>query len=218
MGRYKRNQVEEAISSLLEPRAAAPSAEFRTRLKRLLEADRALARTPRSADAVRANYAFYSADPQGSGVEVWFSTYEAFALLTALRLITHGWSQNLTVQVMRRLRNQLEKELIRTLNQDRKALFDEDAIRQAAQEGDLAVDNTDPVFITVVTRSGLQERRDNLQLHDCAVLRGTDKALKWAFDASKSVGGYTMFEVVTSAHHLVDRLTRIIPRYRGRTR
>jgi hypothetical protein len=38
---YKRNQVEEAISHLLEPKSPQPTQGLRTRIKRLLEADRA---------------------------------------------------------------------------------------------------------------------------------------------------------------------------------
>ena len=70
MLQYKRNQVEEAVSGVLEPKSHGPTSELRTRLKRLLETDRALGRTARSSDPELANYAFYSADPPGSGVEV----------------------------------------------------------------------------------------------------------------------------------------------------
>ena len=55
---YKRNQIEEAISNVLEPQLQASSSELRTRLKRLLEADRAFGRVPRSRDPEKANYAF----------------------------------------------------------------------------------------------------------------------------------------------------------------
>jgi hypothetical protein len=102
MLQYKRNQIEEAISGVLEPRSPEPTSELRTRLKRLLETDRALGRVPRCADPERANFAFYSAEAPGSGVEVWFSEYEAFALLNGLRLMGHGWPQGFAVSVMRR--------------------------------------------------------------------------------------------------------------------
>ena len=95
--KYKRNQIEEAISKLLEPVSLEPSSDLRTRLKRLLETDRALGRSLRSTDPGRAHYAFYSADAAGSGVEVWFSEYETFALLNALRLMGHSWPQSFAV-------------------------------------------------------------------------------------------------------------------------
>ena len=50
---FKRNQVEEAISGVLEPQLEQPSPQLRTRLKRLLEADRALGSVPRAPDPDR---------------------------------------------------------------------------------------------------------------------------------------------------------------------
>lgn len=216
MARYKRNQVEKAISSVLEPRSSGPTTELRTRQKRLLEADRALGRMRRSADPVRANYAFYSEDAQGSGVEVWFSTYEAFALLTALRLIAHGWTPSRAINVMRQVRPELEKELTHILNQDSNALFDQEAICRKARAGDMAVDNTDPVFLVIVSGRAAQGGDD--ELLNSSIRRGPDGAVKWGFEASGGAGGYTMFELVASAHVLVDRLARAEPRFRGRGR
>jgi hypothetical protein len=72
---FKRNQVEEAIAIVLEPGLAKPSSEMRTRLKRLLETDRSLGRSKRSADPERANFAL---DAPGRGIENWFTGYEAF--------------------------------------------------------------------------------------------------------------------------------------------
>src|SRR5215207_5199894 len=85
---YKRNQVEQAILATLagnDREADAP--DLRVRMKRLLDADRLLGREAKSADPERASYAFYSGEAPGSGVEVWFSPYEAFALQLALRLL-----------------------------------------------------------------------------------------------------------------------------------
>jgi hypothetical protein len=48
-------------------------------LKGLLETGRSVGRNQRSKDRAQPHYAFYSADASGSGVEVWFSAYEAFA-------------------------------------------------------------------------------------------------------------------------------------------
>ena len=59
--RFKRNQMEAAISRVLEG-SVKPSSELRTRLKRLLDRDRGLGRNKRSADPGRANFAFYGED------------------------------------------------------------------------------------------------------------------------------------------------------------
>ena len=97
--RFKRNQVEAAISRVLEGDLVKPSSELRTRLKRLLDTDRGLGRNKRSADPGLANFAFYSENAPGRGAEIWFSTSEAFALLTALRLMQHGWPQGFAVSI-----------------------------------------------------------------------------------------------------------------------
>ena len=85
---YKRNQIEEALSRAFGEPSAKPSSELRTRVKRLLDTDRGLGRNTRSANPEVANYAFYSDDSPGRGVEVWFSNYEAFALMTAVSRVS----------------------------------------------------------------------------------------------------------------------------------
>src|SRR2546423_14906577 len=152
MALYKRNQIEEALSRAFGEASATPSSELRTRLKRLLEMDRSLGRNTRAADPEVANYAFYSSDSPGRGVEVSFSDYEAFALMVGLRLLQHRWPQSFPVVLLRRLRPELEREHARILKQDPKVLFDEKRIRENARPGDFYVDNTDPVFLTIVSR------------------------------------------------------------------
>jgi hypothetical protein len=215
MPEYKRNQVEEAMSSVLEPRSAEPTAELRNRLKRLLETDRALGRVPRSAELERANYAFYSAEAPGSGVEVWFSDYEAFALLTGLRLMGHGWPQSFAVSVMRRVRPELEKEHARILKQDAQKLFDQDAIRRGAKVGDMAFDVTDPVLLTIVSKSGAVQNKET-EPNACAICRGPDDAMKFFWQAGEGTGAGTMFELAAIAHRLMHALSGTEPNRRGR--
>jgi hypothetical protein len=215
MPEYKRNQIEEAISRVLEPRSQKPTAEMRTRLKRLLETDRALGRVPRSINPERANYAFYSAEAPGSGVEVWFSEYEAFALLNGLRLMAHGWPQGFAASVMRRVRPELERQHARILKQDAKPLFDQEAIRRNAKAGDMAFDNTDPVLLTIVSTSGVAPNEQG-EPHRCAICRGPQEAMKFAWEASTGAGAWTMFELATVAHKFSNALGRTEPRHRGR--
>ena len=88
---FKRNQVEQAIGQILEPGSAKLSSTLRSRMRRLLETDRRFGRSKRSTDPVRANFAFFSSNMPGRGTENWFSEYEAFAILTGLRLMQHPW-------------------------------------------------------------------------------------------------------------------------------
>jgi hypothetical protein len=128
---YKRNQIEEAIARTFDPNCQEPPSELRTRMKRLLELDRSIGRKRRSKDAEEANFAFFSDEAPGTGADILFSEYEAFALLNALRIMEHGWPQGFAVSIMRRVRPDLEKEHARILWQDPVKLFDLQACSRA---------------------------------------------------------------------------------------
>jgi len=207
----KRNQVEEAIAFVLEPGSAKPSSEMRTRIKRLLETDRGLGRNKRSVDPERANFAFYSIDAPGRGVEIRFSDYEAFALLIGLQLMRHRWSQRFAVALLRRVRPELEKQHARILKQDPAVLFDEKLIRQRARPGDIAVDNTDPVFLTIMST----HREDRSGSYPVAICRGQGQLTD--FHRQHRAGQtFTIYELVNSVHALSSALAKTKPRKRGR--
>jgi hypothetical protein len=126
---------------------------LRTRIKRLLELDRSIGREPRSKDAEEATFGFFSEEAPGSGGVVSFSEYEAFALLNGLRIMEHGWPQGFAVSIMRCVRLDLAREHARILRQRPDKLFDQKAIRERARPGDIAVDNTDPVFLTMASKA-----------------------------------------------------------------
>jgi len=207
---YKRNQIEDAISRTINARSAGPSSELRTRLKRLLDTDRNLGREKKPKDPKMANYAFYSSDSPGKGVEVGFSDYEAFALLTGLRLLQHGWPQSFAVDMLRRHRPELESQHARILKQDPKTLFDKASIREGAQPGDLAFDNTDPAFLTIA--SGRQNEREDASAAVCHGMKEVAKFLK-----EVSAKSWTLLELVTPAHALHKDLLKAEPRKRGRS-
>src|SRR3954465_11715246 len=107
---YKRSQVEAAIARIFDPGSNEPASELRTRIKRLLELDRNLGRKLRSKDAEKSNFAFFSEEAPGTGADISFSEYEAFALLSGLNMMGHGWPQRFAVSIMRRVRPDLTKE------------------------------------------------------------------------------------------------------------
>jgi hypothetical protein len=150
---FKRNQIEEAIAGIFVPNCEKPPAELRTRIKRLLDLDRSIGRKLRSKDAEEANFEFFSEEAPGTGADISFSEYEVFALLNGLRIMGHGWPQGFAVAIMRRVRPALETEHARILRQDPDQLFDQEAIREAARPGDIAADNTDPVYLTVASKA-----------------------------------------------------------------
>jgi hypothetical protein len=210
---FKRNQIEEAIARIVVPNCEEPPTELRTRIKRLLELDRSIGRKPRSKDAEEANFAFFSDEAPGTGGVVSFSEYEAFALLIALRIMDHRWTQGFAVSILRRVRPDLEREHARTLRQRPDKLFDQEAIRAAAREGDIAVSNTDPVFIAIASKA--QRVPDEGQTAPLSAV-----CHRWAkvCEFSRDVGGpsVTFFEVVTLAHRLHHELMKTEPRQRGR--
>ena len=99
---YKRNQIEEAIARIVAPDSAELPSELRTRIKRLLELDRSLGRKLRSKDAEQANFLFFSEEAPGTGADILFSEYEAFALLNGLRIMGGA--------ILRRVCPDLERE------------------------------------------------------------------------------------------------------------
>jgi hypothetical protein len=218
MDRYKRNQVEEAIAAAMGLTGAQASAEVRTRIKRLLNADRALGRDVSPSGPARPAYAFYTADAPGTGVEVWFSAYEAFALLLALFLLQHGWPQGAVVRIMRRVRPSLEPEHDRILTQDRRVLFDEKAVHKAAAPGMLAVDNTDPVFLAIVTGSRAERAQADHGTGPKAVgiCHGQAELMKFMHKEAPPGASMTSLEVAGKARQLADHLAKTKPRVRGR--
>lgn len=197
---FKRNQLEDAISHLVDPKARRPSPGLRTRLKRLLEIDRALGRSPLSSDPMRARYAFFSADPPGRGVEVQFSAYEGFALLTALQLMKHGWTQNVAVSIMRRARVELEAHHGRILK-----------LRGPNRTSELKFPDNTPLLV-VITSTGSDGAEEAFA---CSVRADYREAIKWISKQSKSSHGFSMFELSSHAQNLATALSRTEPRPRG---
>ncbi len=208
---FKRNQVEEAIAAVLDPGSATPSSEMRTRLKRLLETDRALGRSKRSPDPERANFAFSGMDAPGRGFENWFTGYEAFALLTGLRLMRDRWPQGLVVAVLRRVKPDLERHHARILSQNPTVLFDADHIRQQGRLGDLAVGNIDPVFLVIKSKN----REHHAGANPAAICQGQAELMS----SIKTWGPgqtWTVTELGASIHALSAALRKTVPRKRGR--
>ena len=159
---YKRNQIEEAIARIFDPNCREPPSDLRTRIKRLLELDRSMGRKVRSKDPEEGNFAFFSEEAPGTGVDISFSEYEAFALINGLRIMNHGWPQSFAVSIMRHVRRDLEREHAQILRQDPGKLFDLEAIRAKGQEGEIAADNTDHVFLAVASKA--QQSPDEAQM------------------------------------------------------
>ena len=211
MDRYKRNQVEEAIAAALDGSAAEGPSELRIRMKRLLETDRALGREP------RAMYAFYTGEAPGRGLEVWFSKYEAFAVLVGLLLMQHRWPQRTAVRLMRDARATLEPEHARILAQDPIKVFDPARIEAQAAPGKMAVATADPVFLAIVTAGRSKSAKEEGAHRAVRVCRGEADLMRFMLQQAPPGMSTTSIEVGSLAHLLASRLTRTEPKRRGRS-
>ncbi len=212
MIRYKRNQIEEAILRTIGAEGARVE-ELKLKIKRLLVTDRRLGGGKPSDVKAGRRYAFYSQKPLGSGVEVMFSGYEAFAVMAALIVLQHGVPQAKVVSILQELRSDLEVAHRETLQKAPKDLFDPAAIRASAQPGQLAVDNTAPVFLTFLS---LDIGRGRLRA-TIAVCRGFEALGKFVKEHSLPGSGVTYFELVRLMHTLADNLAKTRPVKRGRS-
>jgi hypothetical protein len=216
--KYKRNQVDEAIAAVLRRDRNGASQHARTRIKRLLDLDRVLGPEVESGGPARRVFAFYGEEAPGKGVEVWFSDYEAFALLIALRVLDHGWPQGAVVRMMREVRRKLEREHRRILDQDPAALFDQTAVLSRARAGMPAVSNTDPTFLAIVTRASSKRTARSGSPHAVDVCRGQEELVSFIIKRAPPGMATTSLELVGSAHALAHYLARTEPRSRGRRR
>jgi hypothetical protein len=153
MEKYKVNQVRQAIIWTLGAQGERVR-EITFRLKRLHAADRALERRSRSRKKEERHYAFHSDAPPGTGADILFTQYEAFASLAAIMLLEHGLPQETVVRLLRRLRPQLESIHKENLTKDRQQLFDEKALLDQAKPGMIAFESTEPVILAFARLTG----------------------------------------------------------------
>jgi hypothetical protein len=211
---YKRNQIEEAIFRTFGAREERRN-ELRFRIKRLLVTDRRLGRDVKSAREEYRHYGFFGQEPPGSGTEIMFSAYEAFALLAGVMLLEHGLPQARVVKVMRLVRRAFERAHSDILKKDPAGLFDKDAILANAREGMIYVNNTDPVFLVFVrvTASSVDEQDGGTAV---AVCRGQAELQSFIKRHSVPGTGATFFEFVSLMHALAAHLSQTLPVKRGR--
>lgn len=106
---YKRNQINEVlVQAIRATHSRLDDGAILLRVKRLLDNDRMSKPSPGGITPLV--YAFFDDDAAGSGRDVTFSAYSAFALLIAFRLMSCGLTQGRAVFALRYFRESLEKE------------------------------------------------------------------------------------------------------------
>lgn len=211
---YKRNQVEEAIFRTFGA-GEERRKELKFRIKRLLVTDRRLGRNVKSTTEEDQHYAFFGQEPPGSGTEVMFTAYQAFALLAAVILLEHGLPQATVVRILRRVRGPFEAAHVDIMRKDPGRLFDREAILAQASPGMIAANNTDPVFLVFVrlTASSVDEQNGGGAV---AVCRGAAQLQAFIKRHSVPGTGATFFEFVSLMHALAAHLSQTFPIKRGR--
>lgn len=106
---YKRNQINEVLVwAIRATHSRLDDGAILLRVKRLLDNDRK--NKPLPGGTTPPVYAFFDDDAAGSGRDVTFSAYSAFALLIAFRLMSCGLTQGRAVFALRYFRESLERE------------------------------------------------------------------------------------------------------------
>jgi hypothetical protein len=205
---FKRNQIEEAVSRTINERSAQPSSKLRTRLKRLLDLDRGLKRNSRSTDPESANYAFYSSDAPGKGSEVLFSIYDVCALMLGVRLLEHGWPQNLVVSTLRRCRNELDHKHYNIFEPHRPSTV---AVAEP-QAGNIAFRDPDSPFLLIVSddKTGGTRKAGPYAV----IFKNSRKAFEFQMEKAGRVCSW--YELASPAIALKNNLIGSLPRKRGR--
>jgi hypothetical protein len=150
---WKTNQVVAALLQTLSAEGKR-AREIELRLRRLLAADRNLGRHSRSRDEIEQHYAFFGEEPPGTGADIRFTAYEAFALLAAIVLLEHGLPQTVVVKLLRRVRLQFEHAHRENLRKDPSELFDQQKLAASARPGMLSFQSTKPLVLVFVRLTG----------------------------------------------------------------
>lgn len=154
MQSFKRNQIEDAIARILVSNCQRPPPELRTRIKRLLDLDRSIGLAARfGLTMLKRPTLHFSEEAAESETDISFSEYDTFALANGLRFLAPPLAPGLRSFNHAPVHLDLERENARILRQPRDKLFDQVATRARARAGDIAVDNADPVFLTVVSKT-----------------------------------------------------------------
>jgi hypothetical protein len=210
MQAFKRNQVDAGIVRTLGTREQRV-ADLKVKLKRLLVVDRHLESGKRSAGRADPHYAFYSHKPLGSGVEVMFSGYEAFALMIAL---IHAGTWNTAGQGRAHTPANPLGSGSRPSGNPAERSKGSFRSRGSSRGGSTRPDRSRQ-YCTCVFDS-CKNRYGRLQA-TISVCRGLQELAKFIKKHSLPGSGATHFELVRLMHTLADNLSKTRPVKRGRS-
>lgn len=209
---FKRNQVEEAIASSLAAADLGSEGDAKSRIKRLLDTDRAFAE-----NETEEKFAFSTQAPPGSGADTWYSDYEVFALRLGLALLRFGWPQRTAVQILRQARRKLEREYKRFRAQSPSELFAPEKLRQRVKPGTVMLGSANPVFLAIMSPGRNAKGRLLSTSHAFEVCR--DEYTLQRYQREQLQAGFLsviVIELTFAAHDLAAWLAQTKPAKRGR--
>ena len=199
--------MEEAISRTLGEASSKPSSGLKTSIKRLLDLDRNLNRLPRSRDPERANFAFFDDAPPGRGVEVMFSAPNAYAVLTGVRMLDHGWPQSFVVSSLRQAKAQLAMRYRTIISTPAKSI-------EATEHkpGEIAFSYPNSAFLLVISDSRTLASDGSGSY--IRFFENQNSAFR--FQMEKAGRSCSWFGLEGSARALHEHLLRSLPKHRGK--
>jgi hypothetical protein len=195
MSGYKFSQVVFAICRTSAGELAERSVHFR--LKRLLALDRSELRR-------KLRFAFFDKKPQGKGVDILFSAYEAFALFLANSMLEARFPQLTVLRLLRQARSQLSEAYERCLELPERF--------EATTEDDPWISGY-PMLVVVGARNPSFGLRD---VSPFAVCMTDIKRREFTKEYDKPGVGFSFFPLARPANLLTKYLTEAPVQRRGR--
>ena len=214
MRNFKSNQVREAIARTLGAKGER-ALEIELRIKRLIAADRKFGRRSKSSNVGERHYAFYDGESLGTGADILFTEFEAFALLAAILLLEHGLPQMTVVKLLRQVRHQLQDAHADSLRKKLDKIFDEKVILAEARPGMLAFETTEPVILVFakLTGSSFDDPKAGAPVKIC---RSQLEMVEFMKQHRHPGTALSIFEWAKLIHVLHSNLARSTPVSRGR--
>lgn len=184
---------------------------IKTRMRRLLVADRGLGKT-RKSSLNRGAYAFYSQQPLGTGYDNHFSDVNALALLTGYLLLRHGFPQLRAVELIRLIQPKLNAILTDPEWKGPRGSSSNEPLKS----GQIAWSHPNFGFLVLArphVTVATNRRRSELPAVE---LCHNEKAL-WSFMHARQPGeAVTILQLGSVARSFFEILEKTIPRTRGR--
>jgi hypothetical protein len=206
---FTRGQIEWALAQATG-RTQGPGGEarhdLRMKVKRLLDLDR-----KKGIDAAKPwsefrRFAFLEGGLPGKGVAIFYTRYDAFALLLGLRLLGSNVPQMAVIRLLRRIRLELEREHEQILRLAPERLAQsKHGLERKIKEGLLVEDPRKMVFLALPAGAGaelLYRRSQENSLELANIARSPAELVRVVAHLTRVSPPVLVFELINPAHQL----------------